>query len=104
MEGPGKLFLCILRQLISRLHDDDVYQIIMSSLQSIRVVSEYYTRIRTSRLSELLKIPEQVCSVMSTEFVQISKIYLKDEEDFVSRLVTKRSYMPRLPKPDIIVG
>ena len=54
VEGPGKLFLHILHQLISRWHPDDVYQI-------IRVVSEYYTRIRTSRLLELLKIPEQVC-------------------------------------------
>ena len=81
-----------------------VYQINMSSLQNIRVVSEYYTRIRTSRLSELLKLPEQVSSVMSTDSVQISDIYLKDIEDFVSRLVTNKTIYAKIDRPAGVVS
>ena len=39
----------------------------------------------------MVGIVEQVCSVMSTEFVQISDIYLKDLEDFVLRLVVNKT-------------
>lgn len=53
---------------------------------NIRVVSEYYTRIRTDRLSELLHLPEQ------------------DVEDFVSRLVTSKTIFAKIDRPAGIVS
>ena len=60
-------------------------------------------RIRTSGLLELLKLQEQVCSVMSTEFVQISDIYLKDVEDFVLRLVVNKTIYAKIDCPASVV-
>ena len=83
---------------------------------SICCISDYYVfhtehqsgvrvlhyRIRTSRLLELLKLQEQVCSVMSTEF-QISDIYLKDVEDFVLRLVVNKIIYAKIDRPTGVV-
>ena len=76
-----------------------VYQIIMSSIQNVRVL---HYRIRTSGLLDLLKLQEQVCSVMSTEF-QISDIYLKDVEDFVLRLVVNKIIYVKIDRPTGVV-
>ena len=84
---------------------------------SICCISDYYVfhtehqsgvrvlhyRIRTSRLLELLKLQEQVCSVMSTEFVQISDIYLKDVEDFVLLLVVSKIIYAKIDRPTGVV-
>ena len=59
-------------------------------------------RTRTSGLLELLKLKEQVCSVMSTEF-QISDIYLKDVEDFVLRLVVNKIIYAKIDRPTGVV-
>ena len=84
---------------------------------SICCISDYYIfhtehqsgvrvlhyRIRTSRLLELLKLQEQVCSVMSTEFVRISDIYLKDVEDFVLLLVVSKIIYAKIDRPTGVV-
>ena len=87
-----------------------------SLLQNVRVVSEYYTRISTSRLSELLNLPEQVnvlhdcklhtCVVVSMMLQLMAfKIYfLKDIEDFVSRLVTSKTIYAKIDRPAGIVS
>ena len=59
-------------------------------------------RIRTSGLLELLKLQEQVCFVMSTEF-QISDIYSKDVEDFVLRLVVYKIIYAKIDRPTGVV-
>ena len=55
-----------------------------------------------SGLLELLKLQEQVCSVMSTEF-QISDIYLKDVEDFVLQLVVNKIIYAKIDCPTGVV-
>lgn len=68
-------------------------------------MSEYYTRIRTNRLSELLKLPEQVRSViMTTESVEMLEICFKDVEDFVSRLVTNKTIYAKIDRPAGVVS
>ena len=84
---------------------------------SICCISDYYVfhtehqsgvrvlhyRIRTSGLLELLKLQEQIYSVMSTEFLQISDIYLKDAEDFVLRLVVNKTIYAKIDRPAGVV-
>ena len=84
---------------------------------SVCCISDYYVfhtehqsgvrvlhyRITTSRLLELLKLAEQlqVYSVMSTEFVQISDIYL---EDFVLQLVVNKIIYAKIDCPASVVS
>jgi 26S proteasome regulatory subunit N5 len=52
---------------------------------NIRVISKYYTRIRTSRLTALLDLSE------------------KETEDFISKLVTQGTIYARINRPDRVV-
>ena len=101
---PGQSDFVLLSQTSVAIQYD-VYQIIMSSIQNIRVMSRvlHYT-IKTSGLLEFLKLPEQVCPVMSTEFVQISDIYLQDMEDFVLRLIVNKTIYAKIDHPTGMVS
>lgn len=52
---------------------------------NLRVISKYYTRIRTPRLNELLDLPE------------------KETEEFISKLVTQGTIYARINRPERIV-
>ena len=101
---PGQSDFVLLSQTAVAIQYDvyQIYYVFHTEHQSgVRVLR---FRIKTSGLLELLKLPEQVCSVMSTEFVQISDFYLQDVEDFVLRLVVNKTIYAKIDHPTGMVS